>query len=121
MANSRAELSLGHTIVNLKNKKQVYNTLYDLIGMDNDLTENEDYFREDTLELGFDNDAERYVKEALEKFGQPTNAEEFKKVAEEVFEAISQQDYFGLCELNVIQISKNKLSLAYATGGDYGW
>lgn len=120
MANCRASLGLGHSIVNLKNEKEIYDNLYDLISMDNDLTENEDYFQDDTLELGFESEADRIVKEALKKLGQPTTAEEFEKVAEKVFESISNQEYFGVCELDVIQVGKNKVALAFAYGGDYG-
>lgn len=120
MANCRASLGLGHTIVNLKNEKEVYDNLYDLISMDNDLTENEDYFQDDTLELGYESEAERIVKEALAEFGQPTTAEEFEKVADKVFESISNQEYFGVCEINIIKAGKNKVSMSYAYGGDYG-
>ena len=34
---------------------------------DSDFTENEDYFQEDTLELGYENEAERLATEFLEK------------------------------------------------------
>ena len=69
--------------------------------MDCDLTENEEYFKDDTLELGFENEADRRVKEALVEFGQPTTAEEFEKVADKVFESISNEEYWGLCALQV--------------------
>jgi hypothetical protein len=36
--------------------------------IDSDFGENEDYFREDTLELGFRNESERCSKEMFEKF-----------------------------------------------------
>ena len=36
--------------------------------LDADFGENEDYFREDTLELGFENEAERCSKELYEKY-----------------------------------------------------
>jgi len=120
MANCRASLGLGQSIVNLKNEKDVYNNLYDLISMDCDLTENEEYFQDDTLDLGFENEAERRVKEALAELGQPTTLEEFEVVAEKVFENISDQEYFGVCEISAIQVGKNKVALAYAYGGDYG-
>tara|TARA_R110000824_G_C14763373_1_gene630079 strand:- start:113 stop:478 length:366 start_codon:yes stop_codon:yes gene_type:complete len=120
MANCKAELGLGQSIVNLKHKKDIYNNLYGLVSMDNDLTENEDYFQDDTLELGFKNEAERIVKETLAEFGHPTTIERFRKVANKVFESISTQEYFGVCEISVIQAGKNKVALAYAYGGAYG-
>lgn len=120
MANCRSELGLGQSIVNLKNEKEIYDNLYGLLSMDCDLTVNAEYFRDDTVELGFENEAERLVKETLTELGHPTTAEEFEKVAGKVFESISDQEYFGLCEISVIQVGKNKVSLAYAYGGGYG-
>ena len=43
-------------------KEQLMDMFFDL-----DFTENEDYFREDTLELGYENEAERLATEFLEK------------------------------------------------------
>jgi hypothetical protein len=42
--------------------------LYDLISFDLDFTENEEYFRSDTLSLGYENEAERLVDEYLKEF-----------------------------------------------------
>lgn len=41
-------------------------SLIPILEQDNDFSENEDYFREDTLELGFENEAERVSKEIFE-------------------------------------------------------
>jgi hypothetical protein len=120
MANCRASLGMGHFLVDLKDEKDVYQSLYSLLSSDNDLTENEDYFQDDTLELGYKSEAERVVKEALKEFGQPTTVEEMDRISNKVFEKISRQDYFGVCEISVVGINENKVSLAYAYGGDYG-
>lgn len=40
----------------------------DFFAYDSDFYENEEYFREDTLELGFKNEAERCSKELYEKY-----------------------------------------------------
>lgn len=119
MANCKASLGMGHFLVNLKDEKDVYQSLYSLVDNDSDLTENEDYF-EEALELGFENEAHRIVKEALQELGQPTTAEEMDVIANKVFDRISSQEYFGVCDISVVGISKNKVSLAYAYGGDYG-
>lgn len=117
MANCTASLGTGLSIVDLKNEKEVYDNLYDLISMDCDLTENEEYFKDDTLELGFENEADRRVKEALAEFGKPTTAEEFEKVADKVFDSISNQEYWGVCDLQVKDLGNNKVVLSYAYGG----
>ena len=46
------------------------NSLISILEQDNDFSENEDYFRIDTLELGFENEAERVSKEIFEKIKQ---------------------------------------------------
>jgi len=120
MGNAKSGLGLGHFVVDLKKTADVKESLYSLINMDNDLTDNEDYFQDDTLELGYESEAERIIKEALEEFGQPTTPEEFEVVAKKVFNAIDEQEYFGVCDLSVVKISKHKVSLAYSYGGDYG-
>ena len=111
---------MGHVIVDLTQKQEVRGTLYDLISMDCDLTENEDYFQEDTLELGYESEADRIVTETIKEMGFPKSAKKFEKVANKVFEAISRQEYFGVCELSIINIGDKKVSLAYSYGGDYG-
>lgn len=119
MANCISSLGTGLSIVDLKNEKEVYDNLYGLLEVDCDLTENEEYFQEDTLSLGFENEAERRVKEALIELGQPTTAEEFKGVADKVFESISNQEYFGECDLIVKDLGDNKVVLSYTYGGHY--
>ena len=47
---------------------QIKNDLIHLISFDLDFTENEDYFRSDTLSLGYENEAERLVDEYLKEF-----------------------------------------------------
>ncbi|HEY6143780.1 MAG TPA: hypothetical protein VIV55_10250 [Flavobacterium sp.] len=44
------------------------NTLQPIFEIDSDFSENEEYFRDDTLELGFENEAERCSKEIYDTF-----------------------------------------------------
>lgn len=120
MANCRAEGTLGQIVVDLKKAANIKESLYSLICMDNDLTENEDYFQEDTLELGYESEADRVVDEAIKELGLPRSAKKFKVVAEKVFDAISRQEYFGVCDLEVTSIGNSKVCVAYMYGGDYG-
>ena len=62
-------------IVSVIDKGAVDETsLIEILETDNDFSENEDYFREDTLKKGFKNEAERVAKEIFKKY---------KKVKEE--------------------------------------
>ena len=60
----RGELNVyQHTINGCNNKMFV-----SFLSIDNDFSENEEYFREDTLSLGFESEAERCSKELYDKF-----------------------------------------------------
>lgn len=116
MANCTSDLGYGHVIVDLSYKDEVKTLLESLLSMDNDLTENEEYFREDTLELGYKCEADRIITEALAN-GYPSNMEEFFTIAESVYNNISEQEYFGECALNMLEITKRKIVVAWVYGG----
>ena len=116
MSNVKAELGYGHDVIDIQNLREVYDILYSILSVDNDLIENAEYFRKDTLELGYDNEAERLIIEALDKEGKLTS-NKFLAVCNEILKPISSQDYFGQCELNIINISENKVSVLFIYGG----
>lgn len=118
MANCKASLNLNHFWVNIKDKNSVYNGLYSLLEVDNDLTENEDYFQDDTLELGYENEADRIVREAL-KGRKIHSISTFKKIARKVAESITNQEYYGECKLSFVSTNTEIVIVAFATGGDY--
>jgi hypothetical protein len=118
MSNCKSELGLNHFWVDVTKKDDIYNSLYCLIDCDNDLTENEDYFRGDTLELGYKDEADRIVKEYL-KENKVNGVESFKKAVKEISETISNQDFFGNCELSIVTLSDSIVVIAFAYGGRY--
>ncbi len=117
MANCKAELGMALTIVDLAKKEDVHSTLMGLLSSDNDLTENESEFQYDTLELGYDSEADRIVHEALHKLGYPNTINEFRELVSYVFKYISNQEYYGACEFDIKEVSSTKVALAYAYGG----
>ena len=119
MSNSKASLGIVHSVVDFTDVDQVKEALMSLLQGDNDLTENEEYFQSDTLELGFENEAERIVKEAMEGIDLKWNdIKPFNKMVEEVVRAISTQEYYGACEWHTIQINYTQGSLFFAYGGN---
>jgi hypothetical protein len=119
MSNCKAGLGMAHFLVKLNEKQNIIASLTSMLDADNDLVENADYFRDDTLELGYKSEADRIVKEVIAELGYPEDAESFLEVACQVFSSISEQEYFGSCDLSVISINKYTLSFAYAYGGAY--
>jgi hypothetical protein len=120
MANCRSSLGLVHFVVDVTNEKELREALIDCISMDNDLTENEEYFREDTLDLGFENETERIVSEALEGDVDLSTLEGVTDLFSKVTDSISDQEFFGVCGLDVIELGYNKFVVAFVYGGDYG-
>jgi len=120
MANCKSELGVIHSIVDLNNKEDIKDALFSLLEMDGDITENEDYFQTDTLELGFDSEADRIVKEYIRENGLPGTFKGFKDACNKVSGSITEQEYYGECELTLIEINGNKVSLVFAYGGSYG-
>jgi hypothetical protein len=117
MSNSKASTSVSHFIIDVSNEQDVLDRLMDILFQDNDLTENEEYFREDTLSLGFESEADRIVKEYIRENGIPKTTTEYEKAFDVLSENISSQDYFGLCSTDFIKIDENTLSVTFVTGG----
>ena len=120
MANCRSDLGLVHFIVDVSNEKELIEALSDCINMDSDLSENVEYFREDTLELGFESEVDRIVSEALEGDVDLSTLEGVTDLFSKVTDAISEQEFFGNCELDIIELGFNKFVVAFVYGGDYG-
>jgi len=119
MANCKSGLGVIHSIVDLNNKEDIKDTLISLLSMDADLTENEDYFEPDTLELGFDSEADRIVKEYIKENGLPGTFKAFKDACNKVSGSISGEEFWGECKLTLIELDSNKVSLVFAYGGSY--
>jgi len=120
MGNCRASLSTNHIVIDIKDKEKVVDSLYEIMEQDNDLTENEDYFQDDTLELGYESEADRIVKEYIKENGLPRSVKAYIKAYEEIFTFISRQEYFGECQVTFVKLGEGKISIAQVTGGDYG-
>lgn len=120
MGNCRASLSTRHFVIDIKDKEKVMDSLYEIMEQDNDLTENEDYFQDDTLELGYDSEADRIVKEYIKENKFPTSVKSYIKAYEEIFTFISRQEYFGECQVTFVKLGAGRISVSQVTGGDYG-
>lgn len=120
MSNCRADLTLGTFQVDLNNREETIGKLYDLLVCDNDLTENEDYFQADTLELGYKCEAERLWTEAT-KGKRVGTLKQFKKVFIEVWSPITDQEYYGDYEYEITELGNDKLFISYCYGGYNKW
>ena len=104
-------------IIDVTNEKEVLESLNVILSVDNDLTENEDYFQDDTLELGYESEADRIVKEFIKENGVPNTVETYKIAFESISESITEQDYFGESEVSFVDVDENRLSVVFMIGG----
>jgi len=117
MSNCKASTSVSHFIIDVTNEKEVLESLMEIMEQDNDLTENEDYFQEDTLELGYESEADRIVKEYIKENGVPKTTDEYKKAFIKISDSISDQEYFGECSIDFLKVDETKLSVCFMIGG----
>lgn len=118
MSNCTSGLGLGLIKLDLNNREEVISELIGILSVDLDLAENEEMFRVDTLELGYESEAERIVDEET-KGKEFTTGEEFKYIFEEVFGWISNDSYFCVCSYEILDLGDGIIVLAYAYGGNY--
>ena len=82
-------------------------SLYPIFASDNDFSENEEMYDDDTLELGYTNQAERVSTEIFEKFKDiEDESERLEMMVKEVFNVsgfIGCSNYYGEYEYEVIE------------------
>jgi hypothetical protein len=136
MSNCRADLGLGHQIVNLQDRQEVWGFFEDILMADGDLRDNgPDYWSEGETgtrhpdedrnlrlceELGYDSELDMIIGNAIKGKSVKT-VKSFTKVFQEVFAGLSDQEFFGDCEYDIIELSAGTVCVAYATGGYNKW
>ena len=107
MGNLRGSITLAMARVS-KGQIDRY-SLKPLFNIDNDFTENVEYFREDTLELGFNNEADRVSKEIWDKHKDDDRNDEvvlLNRMVRDVFDVpnfIGQSSDYGDYDFEIIE------------------
>lgn len=83
-----------------------------LISFDLDFSENEEYFREDTLSLGYENEAERVVKEYLAE-NKVTNKKELFYCCSDLLSMVFDSSFYGDWTLDVVETSNENEFLVF--------
>ncbi len=83
------------------------NSLQEILEHDSDFGENEEYFREDTLKLGFKNEAERVSTELFKKHKKVDDeAEQLQAMVQDLFivdNFIGQSGHYGSHKFEIIE------------------
>lgn len=101
MGNLSNQLASFKTEVSLE-PAQLERNLIDMLDFDLDLTENEEYFREDTVSLGYENEAERLVKEYLAS-NTVSNKKELFECCDEILTRVFDSSFYGNWTLEVVE------------------
>jgi hypothetical protein len=108
MGNLRNEIGL--IVFNVSKNCNAINerTLIPAFNEDLDFIENEDYFREDTLDLGFENEAERVSKEIFDEcvVSNYSEAELLEAMVKKLFDVdnfIGSSSYYGNYTYQIVE------------------
>jgi len=112
MSNFSNVLGQIHFVVNINDNLSLSEGLYNILNCDADLTENEDYFRKNTLKKGYDNEASRIISEYLVKH-KMTNKKQLDKAVQHMADLVYSNDsFFRSYDTNVISINDELYSVA---------
>jgi hypothetical protein len=120
MSNCKSSLRIGHFEIDLKDRDGMIGQFWEFLSIDNDLVENEDYFDEDTLELGYEDEASRLL-EKVTKGKKINTLKSFEKTWGKVFNILYDQEYWAECQYNIIEKGDGKYIVYWAIGGRNDW
>ena len=120
MGNCKSSLFTSHFEIDLKDREGIKKSFWNFLNHDGDLTENEDYFQDDTLELGYEDEAERIIDE-ITKDKKMDTLKSFKAVWDVIFDVLYSQEYWGECSYDIIEVGDGKYIVYYAIGGRSDW
>lgn len=105
------QYSLEHTVI-VSSKPVTKEDLKEVFLRDNDFIENEDYFREDTLDLGYEDEGERVADEIFKE--DLTDKEKIEACFKRMFD--SDSSYYSEYDIDITEVGdKYVTSAAYLT------
>lgn len=115
MGNYSNQLGLIHFNLITKYDSDIKKALYYIFANDCDFTENADYFRKNTLKLGYINEADRLIQEYMKKNGRIDSLKKVEravnKLAAKVFD---NSTYYWDYQVSVYEIADNEFSVSIA-------
>lgn len=108
MGNLCNEIGKHNVTIDLNN---IEKGLIKLMGFDMDFVENEEQYREDTLSLGYKNEAERVVKEYLKKHKVKTQKEFYKSCKDITNHIFDSTSFYGDTDVEFTKLSPKKFKV----------
>lgn len=115
MGNYSNQMGLIHFTLSTKYDSDIKEALYLIFQHDLDFVENEEYFRKNTLKLGYKNEAERLVSEYMKKNGRIDNISKVTRAVDKLAKYIfDNSNYYSEHHISVEEIDDNLFSVAIA-------
>lgn len=112
MGNYSNELGQIHFIIDISEVSSITDGLYRIFSGDCDFTENEEYFRKNTLKKGYDNEADRIVLEYMHDH-KITNEKQLDKAVGYMAKKVFDNDsYYRDYDISVLKIDDEVYSVA---------
>jgi hypothetical protein len=112
MSNYNNSLHQIHFILDTTSSEKIKKGLYNIFSNDCDFTENVEYFRYDTIALGFRDEAERLVSEHLSGNKMKSLKSVDNIVSDLCSEIFDNEIYYRNYEYNVIKVGDNLFSVS---------
>jgi hypothetical protein len=116
MSNYSNQMGLIHFQLFTKYNSDIKEALYLIFQHDCDFTENEEYFRKNTLKLGYKNEAERLVSEYVNKHRIDTLSKVTTAVDKLAANIFNNSNYYSEHHISVDEIDEHTFSVAIAYG-----
>ena len=116
MSNYSNQLGLIHFTLSTKYDSDIKDALYLIFQHDLDFVENEEYFRKNTLKLGYKNEAERLVSEYVSKHRIDNISKVTRAVDKLAAKVFDNSNYYSEHHISIEEIDDNLFSVAIAYG-----
>lgn len=112
MGNYNNTLDQIHFILDATSEEKFKEGLDNIFSNDADFTENVEYFRNDTISLGYKNEADRLISDCI--FGRKINRllDVIKIVEELCYNVFDNKNYYQDWDYNIIKIDDNRFSIS---------
>lgn len=114
MSNYSNQLGLIHFTLSTKYDSDIKEALYLIFQHDLDFTENVDWFRKNTLKLGYKDEAERLVSEYVSKHRIDNISKVTRAVDKLAAKVFDNSNYYSEHHISVEEIDDNLFSVAIA-------
>jgi hypothetical protein len=98
------------------NDEDIKESLYQIFSRDLDYTENDEYFRKNTLKLGYKDEADRLVSEYIRNHSRIDSLPKIERAVKKLADTVFDKNYYRDYQYSVERVNRNiySVSIAYS-------